>query len=122
MRVYLLLLTTGALVMGGAPGASAACGYYKEVTAGQTFQVSSPNYPDNYPKGVECLWEFVAPSNSKFTLSCSVFSLPYVSAYCANMYRCPFGMALGFVSVNIHNNNRNSAFLRCDTWISNNVD
>lgn len=77
MRVYLLLLTTGALVMGGASGASAGCVYSKEFAAGQTFQVLSPNYPNNYSKGVDCLWEAVAPSNSKLTLSCSIFSLPY---------------------------------------------
>jgi hypothetical protein len=79
MRLSLLLLATGALIIGGALGASNGCDYYQEVAAGQTFQVFSPNYPSNYPKGVDCRWEAVAPSNSKLILNCSVFSLPNVS-------------------------------------------
>lgn len=76
MRLYLLLLTTGALVIEGALGASDGCNYYQEVAAGLTFQIFSPNYPLKYPSGVDCRWEAVAPANSKLILKCSNFSLP----------------------------------------------
>jgi hypothetical protein len=79
MRLYLLLLTTGALVIGDAAAASPGCTYYQDVAAGQTFQVFSPNYPNNYPKGADCRWEAVAPSNSKLILTCNIFNLPKVS-------------------------------------------
>ena len=79
MRLYLLLLTTGALVIEGALGASEGCNYYQEVAAGLTFQIFSPNYPLKYPRGVDCRWEAVAPANSKLILNCSNFSLPQVS-------------------------------------------
>jgi hypothetical protein len=79
MGLYLLLLTTGALVVEQAAAASAGCNYYQNVAAGQTFQVFSPNYPFNYPKGADCRWEAVAPSNSKLILTCSVFNVPKVS-------------------------------------------
>jgi len=79
MRLYLLLLTTGALVIGDAAAASAGCTYYQDVAAGQSFQVFSPNYPLNYPNGTDCRWEAVAPSNSKLILTCSVFNVPKVS-------------------------------------------
>jgi len=79
MQLYLLLLATGAVVIGDAAGASAGCNYYQDVAAGQTFQVFSPNYPSNYPAGADCRWEAVAPSNSKLILTCTVFNLPKVS-------------------------------------------
>jgi len=79
MRLYLLLLTTGALVIGDAAAASPGCNYYQTVAAGQNFQVFSPNYPSTYPAGVDCRWEAVAPSNSKLIFTCSEFSLPQVS-------------------------------------------
>ena len=101
MRLYLLLLTTGALVIGGAAGASADCDYYQEFAAGQTFQVFSPNYPSNYPKGSDCRWEAVAPSNSKLTLQCSEFSLPKVSGGSVDIRRCLFRTVSGIVFVNI---------------------
>jgi hypothetical protein len=85
MRLLLLLLTTAATVIGGA---AQGCNYYQDFGAGQTFQVYSPNYPSSYPKGTDCRWEAVAPSNSKLTLTCNDFSLPYVSNYNAVMCRC----------------------------------
>ena len=79
MRLYILLLTTGALVIRDAAAASPGCNFFQNVAAGQTFPVFSPNYPSNYPRGVNCRWEAVAPSNSRLILTCSVFNLPRVS-------------------------------------------
>jgi len=79
MPLYLLLLTTGALVIEEAAAASQGCNFYQDVAAGQNFQVFSPNYPSNYPGGVDCRWEAVAPSNSKLLLTCTAFNLPKVS-------------------------------------------
>ena len=79
MQLYLLLLTTGALVIGDAGAASPGCTYYQDVVPGQTYTVSSPSYPNNYPAGVDCRWDAVAPSNSKVVLTCSIFNLPKVS-------------------------------------------
>lgn len=122
MRLYLLLLTTGALVMRGAAGASADCNYYQEFAAGQTAQVFSPKYPNNYLSGSDCRWEAVAPSNSKLILQCSDFSLPQVSGCSGDIRRCLFRKVSVIVCVNIPYKNRNSSFLRCDIWISNSVD
>jgi hypothetical protein len=95
MRLHLLLLTTAATVIGGAAQVSPGCNYYQDVAAGQTFQVFSPNYPNNYPAGTNCRWEAVAPSNSQLTLTCSVFNLPSVSDYNAVICRCLFRTASG---------------------------
>jgi len=79
MQLYLLLLTTGALVIGEAGAASPGCTYYQDVVPGQTLYVFSPNYPNKYPAGADCRWDAVAPSNSKLTLTCNTFNLPKVS-------------------------------------------
>ena len=104
MRLYLLLLTTGAFVTRDAAAASPGCNYYQDVAAGQTFQVFSPNYPSNYPGGVDCRWEAVAPSNSRLTLTCSTFNLPRVSVM-SDTCRCLFRTASGFVFAKLPNKN-----------------
>jgi hypothetical protein len=77
MQLYLLLLTTGALVIGYAVAESPGCNYYQDVAAGQSLQVRSPKYP----KEADCRRNAVAPSNSKLILTCSVFSVPKVSEF-----------------------------------------
>ena len=70
---------SGALVIGGAVGASVYCDFYQDIAAGQTFKIVPPNYPNKYPNGADCRWQAVAPTNSKLILNCSEFSLPQVS-------------------------------------------
>jgi hypothetical protein len=79
MRLSLLLLMSGALVIGGAAGASVGCDFYQDIAAGQSFKIFSPNYPSKYPNRADCRWVAVAPTDSKFILNCSEFSLPQVS-------------------------------------------
>jgi hypothetical protein len=55
------------------------CNYYQDVAAGESFDVYSPNYPSNYPSGISCTYEAVAPSSSRLILQCNDFSLPAVS-------------------------------------------
>jgi hypothetical protein len=81
----LLLVTYGAILLVDAVSTLDDCVYYQEVAAGQSFDVFSPNYPNNYPSGISCSWEAVAPSNSHFILQCNDFSLPAVSAVLLNV-------------------------------------
>jgi hypothetical protein len=90
MRLQLLLLTTVAIVIGGAAGQSAGCNYNQAIAAGQTLQVFSPNYQQNYTGGVNCRWEAVAPSTSILILTCNDFNLPPVSDCNAVICRCLF--------------------------------
>ncbi|PNF43142.1 Venom serine protease 34 [Cryptotermes secundus] len=71
----LRLVTYGAILLVDAVW-TLDCVYYQEVAAGQSFNVYSPNYPNNYPSGISCTWEAVAPSNSHFILQCDEFSTP----------------------------------------------
>lgn len=75
MQLYLLLLTTVALVTRDATAASSGCTYYQDVVPGQTYEVK-PSYSGDYPAGADCSWTAVTTSNSKFILTCNVFNLP----------------------------------------------
>jgi hypothetical protein len=75
----LLLVTYGAVLLLEAAWALDGCDYYQEVAAGESVYVYSPNYPSNYPAGISCSWEALAPSNSRFILECNNFALPSVS-------------------------------------------
>jgi hypothetical protein len=70
LYLLLLLLTTGALVIGDATVASADCNYYQDISAGNTYYVYSTNYPNRYQNRQDCRWEAVAPSNSRLILTC----------------------------------------------------
>jgi hypothetical protein len=74
-----LLILPGMVLLADAAGSSDNCVYYQDVAAGQSLDVFSPNYPNSYPKGVDCTWEAVAPSTSHFILVCDDFSIPNVS-------------------------------------------
>jgi hypothetical protein len=109
MRLYLLLVTSGALVIGEAVAASPGCNYYQDFAAGQTDYVYSPDYPNNYTGGTDCRWEYFTTSNSELILNCSDFNLPQVSVM-ADICRCLFRTASGFVSLHIPYKNRNFYF------------
>jgi hypothetical protein len=79
-----LLVTYGAILLVDAVWTQ-DCVYYQDVAAGQSFNVYSPNYPNNYPSGISCSWEAVAPSNSHFILQCNEFSTPAVSEMLGNV-------------------------------------
>jgi hypothetical protein len=74
-----LMVTYGAILLVDAVWTLDDCVLYREVAAGQSVEVYSPNYPNNYPSGISCTWEALAPSNSHFILQCIDFSLPKVS-------------------------------------------
>jgi hypothetical protein len=78
MHLHALLLFA-VLELAGCAGSADLCLYYQEFVPGQSLLIFSPNYPRSYPKGVDCIWEAVAPSNSKFILNCSDIFLPEVS-------------------------------------------
>jgi hypothetical protein len=80
----LLLVTYGAILLVGDVWTLDNCVYYQDVAAGQSLNVYSPNYPQNYPAGISCSWEAVAPSNSRFILQCNEFSIPTVSEMLGN--------------------------------------
>lgn len=82
MKLFVLLTLCGAVLLAHAAGPYDNCLYYQDVAAGQILYVFSPNYPNSYPKGINCLWEAVAPSNSHFILQCFDFSIPAVSEIC----------------------------------------
>jgi hypothetical protein len=74
-----LLVTCGVVLLADAVWTLDNCVYYRDVAAGETVNVYSPNYPNKYPSGASCSWEAVAPSNSRLILQCNDFSLPTVS-------------------------------------------
>lgn len=48
------------------------CDFHQEVVAGQTYQLFSPRYPNNYGPGISCRWIGTKHSKKTKTDSCFV--------------------------------------------------
>ena len=50
---------------------SRACGRsYRDLVIGEVGEISSPNYPEDYPANVSCTWQLNAPAFSVIELTC----------------------------------------------------
>ncbi|PAA66515.1 hypothetical protein BOX15_Mlig005434g1 [Macrostomum lignano] len=56
--------------------AASACGGYREgLNTGQSFTLTSPNYPSNYDRNQRCIWLFAAKNGTGFRINVTSVSL-----------------------------------------------
>ncbi|VDI82640.1 apolipoprotein(a) [Mytilus galloprovincialis] len=56
---------------------SGVCGGIIDIVPGEKEVIRSPNFPNNYGVGMECVWLLKAPSSFHVRLEADVFHLPY---------------------------------------------
>lgn len=54
------------------------CDYFEVMKIGETYDVFSPNFPNNYLPGTWCRWSGCAPSGTHIVINCSVVQIPTV--------------------------------------------
>lgn len=82
-RFLLLILSVAAL---GVDQIAAQCNYQQSMVPGQTYQLFSPGYGNNYAAGLSCSWLASAPIGYSITLTCRDFSVPCTDSFVVNKY------------------------------------
>lgn len=81
-----LILAGLFVVVFGVSEITAQCNYEQPVYPGNTYQVFSPGYANNYVAGLSCSWLAVAPPGYKIVLSCPVVNIPCTDSFVVNQY------------------------------------
>ena len=78
------------------------CGGHIHLSAGDSYQIESPNYPQGYSHSTECSWVLESPNNK--------LTLQFIDEF---EIRCDWGTCVHWVEVNANKDNKVPGYRFC---------